>query len=213
MSRKTFDSSEYHWARANFDGYCLGCGKKIGFTKALILTKSGYLRNSDPPNSLMCCDHKCEVAFVERTVLDWSKIRERVMARDSYTCQDCGRSRGSTTTIFRFVRRSNFRLSQPFPKDPRRWWKFVGRSEVEVPLELEVHHIIPISEGGSEFDLNNLVTLCFDCHHLGRHGSKAPTPEEIAEKRVEERRKAEQERLQVTRARHKCLDNFAEVVP
>jgi len=208
MSRKTFDSSAYHAALKAFDGkHCVECGS---------LLQPREQRSPRPhPRSVLakCCSKACEEAFIERTVLDWSKIRERVMARDSYTCQDCGRSRGSTTTIFRFVRRSNIRLSQPFPKDPRRWWKFVGRSEVEVPLELEVHHIIPISEGGSEFDLNNLVTLCFDCHHLGRHGSKAPTPEEIAEKRVEERRKAEQERLQVTRARHKCLDNFAEVVP
>jgi len=78
-------------------------------------------------------------------------------------------------------------------------------------VDLEVHHIIPISEGGPEFDLDNLITLCFDCHHLGRHGSKAPTPEEIAQKRGEERRQAEQERLQAIRARHTCLDCFSEV--
>lgn len=83
----------------------------------------------------------------------------------------------------------------------------MGRFEVEVPMELEVHHIIPISEGGPEFDLSNLVTLCFDCHHKGRHGAKIPTPDEIAQKKAE----AEQERLQATRSRHRCLDRFFEV--
>jgi hypothetical protein len=28
----------------------------------------------------------------------------------------------------------------------------------------EVHHIKPISEGGNEFDPNNCMTLCYDCH-------------------------------------------------
>lgn len=201
MSRKTFDSSEYYRKRANFDGYCLGCGKKIGFTKALILTKSGYLRNSDPPNSLMCCDRKCEARFIRTSIKDWRKIRDEVFERDNYTCQDCGKS-----YRIKFVKRS-------YPVEPIRlgeiecfgWlhiWKLVKE---QIPLE--VHHIIPISEGGPEFDLSNLVTLCFDCHHLGRHGSKAPTPEEIAQKKAE----AEQERLQATRSRHRCLNTFFEV--
>jgi len=33
--------------------------------------------------------------------------------------------------------------------------------------ELEVHHRVPISDGGSH-ELNNLVTLCDGCHD-GRH--------------------------------------------
>ena len=27
-----------------------------------------------------------------------------------------------------------------------------------------VHHIIPISEGGSKTDWNNLMSICFECH-------------------------------------------------
>lgn len=212
MSRKTFDSSAYYEAKNNFDGYCLGCGAKIGFSKYLILTKKGDLRQ-EIPNRLMVCDSKCERAFIQKTIKDWSRIREAVLVRDSYTCQDCGRSVNRTIAIFRFVRRSNMRLSRPFPKEPKIWWKFLGRFEVEDPIELEVHHIIPISEGGPEFELDNLVTLCFDCHHLGRHGAKIPTPEEIAQTRVEAAQKAEQERLQAARSQHRCLDSFAEVAP
>ncbi len=200
MSRKTFDSSEYYRAKNNFDGYCLGCGKKIGFSKYLILTKKGDLRDTPLPNKLMVCDYHCERLFIQKTIKDWAKIRDDVLARDSYTCQDCGRSINHTTAIFRFVRRSNLRLSRPFPKEPRFWWKFVGRFEVEDLVELEVHHITPISEGGPEFDLDNLVTLCFECHHLGRHGSKAPAPEEAAQKKVQDRR-----------SQHICLEKFAEV--
>lgn len=35
----------------------------------------------------------------------------------------------------------------------------------------EVHHIKPISEGGDEFDMDNLVTLCVKCH-IERHRKK-----------------------------------------
>jgi len=36
----------------------------------------------------------------------------------------------------------------------------IGTPEVE----FEVHHIKPISEGGSEFDPDNCRTECYDCH-------------------------------------------------
>jgi 5-methylcytosine-specific restriction endonuclease McrA len=216
-ARKTFDSSTYHEARENFDGYCLGCGKKIGFTKALFLTKSGDLRQSVPPISLMVCDHQCKRLFIEKSIRDWSKIRDQVIARDGFTCQDCHRS---YNIKFRKVRRPIGRMPSlsDVERDPKGAekkfedfkFKTVWKLDRE-PLALEVHHIVPISEGGDEWDPENLVTLCFDCHHLGRHGSKAPTPEEIAEKRGEERRRAEQERLAAIRTRHTCLDCFSEV--
>jgi 5-methylcytosine-specific restriction endonuclease McrA len=31
---------------------------------------------------------------------------------------------------------------------------------------LEVHHIVPLSEGGDAFALSNLTTLCHDCHRM-----------------------------------------------
>lgn len=31
--------------------------------------------------------------------------------------------------------------------------------------DLEVHHLIPISEGGDRYSLTNLITLCNHCHH------------------------------------------------
>lgn len=40
--------------------------------------------------------------------------------------------------------------------------------------ELQVHHIVRLEDGGAEFDLNNLRTLCVGCHgqrHRGDRGS------------------------------------------
>jgi hypothetical protein len=187
MSRKTFDSTEYHRAKNNFDGFCLGCGKKIGFSKYLILTKKGDLRGEPMPNKLLVCNSACEELFLKRTLKNWHELRIKAFKRDNFVCQDCGRG----------------------PAWPFNWlsWKNPPELKWYYPLDanehdivLEAHHTKPISEGGPEFDLDNLVTLCFECHHLGRHGSKAPTPEEIA-----------QERLQARRSQHICLDQFSEV--
>ncbi len=45
--------------------------------------------------------------------------------------------------------------------------------------KLEVHHISPLCFGGKD-ELGNLITLCFDCHHL------APNKKEDFEKYLEE---------------------------
>jgi hypothetical protein len=161
MSRITFDSSEYHRARAEYDGHCMGCGAPVPLTKLLILTKGGDLRKGYPPNSVMCCNSVCESTFIKRSIISWFALRLKVIKRDDYTCQDCG-----------FVA----------PK--------IGNYQMEDGLE--VHHIHPIKDGGDEFDEDNCVTLCHDCHvgSRGRH-SRATR---IARK-------------------HICLERFAEAAP
>jgi 5-methylcytosine-specific restriction endonuclease McrA len=40
--------------------------------------------------------------------------------------------------------------------------------------KLEVHHVVPLAEGGAEFALSNLVTLCQECHlDAGGRGQSA----------------------------------------
>ena len=38
---------------------------------------------------------------------------------------------------------------------------------------LEVHHVVPLAQGGNEFALSNLITLCRDCH--AKEGAPAAT--------------------------------------
>ena len=142
--RIAFDSTEYYKARNGFDGNCLGCGTKVGFTKRLILTKRGELRQSDPPNDLMCCNGECVALFIKTTIKNWGQLRSKVIKRDSYRCRDCG-----------FESRT------------------IGTWHTEEGLE--VHHERPISEGGQEFDEDNCITLCNDCHvgPTGRHSRAA----------------------------------------
>lgn len=44
------------------------------------------------------------------------------------------------------------------------------------PAELECHHIVPKESGGTH-QLNNLVTLCEQCHEAVHTSAKAPTAE------------------------------------
>lgn len=45
------------------------------------------------------------------------------------------------------------------------------RCGLEIESELEVHHIVPVSQGGTNTE-SNLATLCSDCHQAAHGGSK-----------------------------------------
>lgn len=213
-ARVTFDSSEYHAALKAHDGvHCLECGTVLPPRE----------QRKPKPSALSvlskCCNQDCKEAFLSRTLHNWAELRLKIVKRDHHTCQDCG-YQAPMEFFWRFEDNDWKDMDKFGPMPPLTSyseWRFICGIKAKITKHwqtdkgLEVHHIVPISEGGDEWDPENLITLCFDCHHLGRHGSKAPAPEEVAQKRGEERQKAEQERLQAIRARHTCLDSFSEV--
>lgn len=75
-----------------------------------------------------------------------SKVRAKVFKRDNYTCVSCG-------------------WMQPRPNDARRTGRF-----------LTLDHIIPRSEGGSNFQ-ENLVTKCSRCNN--EKGKRLPDESEV----------------------------------
>jgi len=76
--------------------------------------------------------------------LIWLRVKEAVLRRDRFTCQDCG-------VAFGHSRRKVYDPHLRHGKGGHRWER------------LEVHHIIPRSKGGSDHP-GNLKTLCPDCH-------------------------------------------------
>jgi 5-methylcytosine-specific restriction endonuclease McrA len=76
---------------------------------------------------------------------EWRQLERRIYGRDHYRCVRCGREG-------RFPKR---RPGQPFVATG----PYVG---------LHVHHIQPLSKGGSN-DSSNLQTLCKQCHEQA-HG-------------------------------------------
>jgi len=84
------------------------------------------------------CSDECRQLFANATV--WNRGRDpyslRILYRDNFTCQDCG--------VFLAV---------------------VNEHEMAIPIDngAEVHHIVPVSDGGGD-EPTNLVTLCKKCH-------------------------------------------------
>lgn len=70
--------------------------------------------------------------------IPWKTISASVMTRDGYACRVCGKS-----------------SLEPVNSS-------TGYHKVH--FGLEVHHIIPRKDGGSD-SFKNLITLCEDCHH------------------------------------------------
>jgi len=76
--------------------------------------------------------------------LIWLRVKQAVLRRDRYTCQDCQSEYGSS-------RKKVFDQTLRKGKGGHRW------------EYLEVHHIIPRSKMGSDHP-GNLKTLCPTCH-------------------------------------------------
>ncbi len=129
MSRKYFDGSLYCKAREKLpspDGiHCIYCGGKL------------------PKGRRTKCSDECFSKFYsEHSPNNWGTIKEKVLKRDRYICQECGIAE---------IR-------------PRRYERLEAHN-ARNPM-LDVHHIKPICEGGLEFDQENCITLCHECHLL-----------------------------------------------
>lgn len=85
------------------------------------------------------CDDKCRQEFDRVTV--WQRGRDpyslRILYRDNFTCKDCGE-----------------------------FHAYKNKHGVYIPIDdgqLEVHHILPVVNGGGD-EQQNLVALCKKCH-------------------------------------------------
>lgn len=90
------------------------------------------------------CSQACFSKWYYSLAVDsWEQIKVIVLKRDG-KCLNCGVKIGTANP---------------------EWQKsssIIKRCHREVVFE--VHHIIPICEGGEEFDPDNCMTLCYDCH-------------------------------------------------
>lgn len=84
-----------------------------------------------------CCSTKCSEEHSKVSVKYWPIIRSKIIKRDKYTCAMCG-------------------------------WKIIDiRPDYWVhDAAFVVDHIIPIVMDGSEWDENNLQTLCINCNKI-----------------------------------------------
>lgn len=95
----------------------------------------GDLKNNRQTS--FCCKD-CSKKFNNMAV--WNRttapLPYRILHRDKFICQDCGTFIGYT---------NEYGMNIP------------------IGIAAEVHHILPVSEGGSDHQ-SNLISLCSDCH-------------------------------------------------
>lgn len=120
-----------------------------------------------------CSDRCREVAQAVQKMFVWDEVREQILERDEFTCQDCGLSKEMQWRAYHQVH-ERIKERSPHPsggteaefdawRDRRR--ELERRYDVGSPTgNFHVDHITPISDGGHPFDESNLQTLCAECH-------------------------------------------------
>jgi 5-methylcytosine-specific restriction endonuclease McrA len=118
----------------------------------------------------MICKTYCKEQIEFR--ISHKLIRDEILARDNYTCQQCGVEEKSLHTALEILRKSNKKL-----------WK-LKRAELKIPDKrvgclLDVDHIIPVTRGGGAGiggDIRlNLQTLCLYDHFHKDYYLNGPT--------------------------------------
>jgi len=89
------------------------------------------------PRRKYCCNDHADLWYWSINTR-WESFRDHVLRRDDFTCQECGyQPKMITNQQYHYRDDSN----------------------------LQADHIIAIVNGGMCFDLENVRTLCLDCHH------------------------------------------------
>lgn len=143
------------------------------------------------------CSERCrKIANAVQRMFTWNEVRDAVLERDGYRCQECGIARFHYRLAKDHIADRVRELAEPLEKDEDessreydyyRWVtakKFLrdryNYMEIGEPPAFEVDHIQPISKGGHPFDERNLQTLCEDCHKektARENSSKEEQPE------------------------------------
>ena len=148
------------------DSQCPICGKP----------KSKWNRRTD----WTCCSKECTKKYQDNWK-SWPEIREQAMARDKYKCVKCGigpvieerwtNAIMNNEEIIEDIESEGRRLSWYCMIDEKKnahMWKIMNKEEQRAIIphtsKLAADHIMPIALGGAEFDIDNIQTLCTDCH-------------------------------------------------
>lgn len=118
------------------------------------------------------CSERCrEIANAVQRMFIWDEVREQILERDDYTCQECGLSKAMWWRAYHQIYeridertahlRDDGRIDEWRDRRDELW----DRYGVSDPVgSFHVDHIQRISDGGHPFDESNLQTLCEHCH-------------------------------------------------
>jgi len=130
---------------------CPACGKP----------KSKWKRRKD----WRCCSVECTNKYhTMYYTWGWPDLRLKIFRRDNFTCVKCGKRPVTIKPRFDSENDEDFKWrAEQYDRDL--FVKYVEKGyEIFDTSELVGDHIIPIAIGGSEWDLDNIQTLCKECH-------------------------------------------------
>jgi 5-methylcytosine-specific restriction protein A len=105
-----------------------------------------------PKGRFTFCSDGCVHAWRIRS--DPGYLREQVFRRDRGVCAQCGLD---TESLRKDMRKLDYAARRRFEKD----WGIDGLGRRSL---WDADHILPVCEGGGECDLDNIRTLCLNCH-------------------------------------------------
>jgi len=128
---------------------------RVVYDSSKYYEEKARLRKADGVHCIICgiefdkidnrrsyCSEECfSKWYYSIGINSWSELRERVLKRDG-KCVKCG--------ILVGAKRDSYMVKND--------------KIVDIWISFEVHHIKPICEGGEEFNPDNCMTLCYDCH-------------------------------------------------
>jgi len=122
------------------------------------------------------CSERCrDIAQAVHRMFQWGSVRETILERDDYTCQNCGLSKADAKRAYW---QTHEHAKEKADSTDEFWeiWRDYGVTEFQI---FEVDHIERVADGGHSFDESNLQTLCEPCHeektveeNSGRGGPK-----------------------------------------
>jgi len=135
-----------------------------------------FCREEVPAGRRSWCSAECVHDY--RMLNDWNYVTSQVWKRDKGICADCGidtdKLRYKVRRVLNWVRLRNrqhnhkfsFRAIESLYRE-----RYSLKSRLHGSQWWDAHHIVPLSRGGG-IGLDNLVTLCVECHKR-RHAGKA----------------------------------------
>jgi 5-methylcytosine-specific restriction enzyme A len=105
-------------------------------------------------------------------------------------CGDCGRAYDRELSRWKRARRARNSVAWQKARKAARLRDGERCRRCGSVDSLEVHHVVPLAQGGDEFGLSNLITLCRECHAQegaptnAESGRSHPRPSVSRNKRV-----------------------------
>ncbi len=124
-----------------------------------------YVFDYDGNKLKVCCSELCSERFKSIAFFSGSLAHRRI-ERDKGICKHCGVSGYAYFIWFKNYREWCYSHEMDLYRFHRKEYENKTGDLMPKIIEIEADHIVAISLGGDAYDINNLQTLCCNCHEI-----------------------------------------------